>query len=176
MMPLDRLLADTRVGQDVRDRAMALRTDLDPVRLLADIRREQQSLVTSADAFDCARLSLPPPVTAGIVPIKTFVANLSIAWQNGDVRPTSKAKPKAKRGRRRPDPLSAVIHELRAWFDADPSRTARELLTRLTATHSGNPAGYPDAVLRTLQRRLDADHQPVAGRGMARGHRRTDLC
>jgi hypothetical protein len=38
--PLDRLLADPRVGQDVRDRAMALRTDLDPVRLLADIRRE----------------------------------------------------------------------------------------------------------------------------------------
>ena len=37
---------------------------------------------------------------------------------------------------------------------ADPSRTARELLTRLKATHSGNPAGYQDAVLRTLQRRL----------------------
>jgi hypothetical protein len=174
MTPLDRLLADPRVGQDVRDRAMALRTDLDPVRLLADIRREQQSLVTLADAFDCARLSLPPPVTAGIVPIETFVANLSIAWQNGDVRPTSKAKPKAKRGRRRPDPLAAVTDELRAWFDADPSRTARELLTRLIATHSGNPASYPDAVLRALQRRLkiwraEMAHELVFGRSERSG-------
>lgn len=64
------------------------------------------------------------------------------------------AKPKAKRGRRRPDPLAAVTDELRAWFDADPSQTARELLARLKTTHSGDPASYPDAVLRTLQRRL----------------------
>ena len=83
-----------------------------------------------------------------------FHANLSTAWQSGEVRPTSQAKPKAKRGRRRPDPLAAVTGELRAWFDADPSRTARELLARLNTTHSGDPDGYPDAVLRTLQRRL----------------------
>jgi hypothetical protein len=153
MTPLDRLLADPRVGQDVRDRALALRTGLDPVRLLAEIRHEQQALVTLADSFDLAR-SARPLVMAEVVPLETFVANLSTAWQNGEVRPTSKAKPKAKRGRRRPDPLAAVTDELRAWFDADPSRTARELLTRLKATRSGNPAGYPDAVLRTLQRRL----------------------
>jgi hypothetical protein len=76
MTPLGRLLADPRVGQDVRDRALALRADLDPVRLLADIRREQLSLVTLADAFDCARLSLPPPVTAGIVPLNRFFLEL----------------------------------------------------------------------------------------------------
>jgi hypothetical protein len=150
MTPCDRLLADSRIGQDVRDRVLALRTGLDPVRLLAEIRREQQTLVTLADAFDCARSSLPPPETAGIVPIETFVANLSIAWQSGEVRPTSRAKPKAKRGRRRPDPLVSVTEELRAWFDADPSQTARELLARLKASQPD----YPDALLRTLQRRL----------------------
>ena len=42
MTPLDRLLADPRVGQDVRERALALRAGLDPVRLLAEIRLEQQ--------------------------------------------------------------------------------------------------------------------------------------
>ena len=36
-----------------------------------------------------------------------------------------------RRGRRRPDPLVAVTAQLRAWFDADPSRTGRELLERL---------------------------------------------
>lgn len=153
MTPLDRLLADARVGQDVRDRASALRTGLDPVRLLAEIRREQQALVTLADAFDQAR-SAKPPATVEAVPLETFVASLSTAWQGGEVRPTSKAKPKAKRGRRRPDPLAAVTDDLRAWFDADPSRTARQLLERLQTSQSGTPAGYSDAVLRTLQRRL----------------------
>ncbi len=153
MTPLDRLLADPRVGQDVRDRSLALRAGLDPVRLLAEIRSEQHGLVTLADAFDRARSANPPPATE-VVPLRAFVANLATAWQSGEVRPTSQAKPKAKRGRRRPDPLAAVTDELRAWFDADPSRTARELLARLKTTHCGEPASYPDAVLRTLQRRL----------------------
>ena len=46
---------------------------------------------------------------------------------------------------------AAVTTELRAWFDADPSRTGRELLERLQAEH---PERYPDRLLRTLQRRL----------------------
>ena len=39
----------------------------------------------------------------------------------------------------------------RRGFDADPSRTGRELLERLQAEH---PERYPDRLLRTLQRRL----------------------
>ena len=54
------------------------------------------------------------------------------------------------RGRRRPDPLASVTEELRTWFDADPSQTARELLARLKTSQPE----YPDALLRTLQRRL----------------------
>jgi hypothetical protein len=158
MTPLDRLLADPRVGQGVRDRASALRTDLDPVRLLADIRREQQALVALADASDCARLAHPAPGGATTVPLEAFVANLATVWQSGEVRPTSQAKPKAKRGRRRPDPLASVTEDLRAWFDADPSKTARELLTRLKTSDSD----YPDAVLRTLQRRLKVRRPEMA--------------
>ena len=41
--------------------------------------------------------------------------------------------------------------QLRAWFDADPSQTGRELLERLQVEH---PGCYPDRLLRTLQRRL----------------------
>ena len=128
----------------------ALRTGLDPVRLLAEIRHEQQALVTLADSFDLAR-SARPLVMAEVVPLETFVANLSTAWQNGEVRPTSKAKPKAKRGRRRPDPLAAVTDELRLGSTRIRHRRHVNLLTRLKATRSANPAGYPDAVLRTLQ-------------------------
>jgi hypothetical protein len=40
---------------------------------------------------------------------------------------------------------------LRAWFEAEPWRTSRELLERLQAHY---PGMYPDGQLRTCQRRL----------------------
>jgi hypothetical protein len=67
--------------------------------------------------------------------------------------------------RRRPDPFAAVTTELRAWFEAEPWHTSRELLERLQAER---PGAYPNGQLRTLQRRLkewrrDAAHQMVFG-------------
>ena len=79
--------------------------------------------MTLADSLDRARAGRSLK-TAEAVPLETFVTNLSTAWQNGEVRPTSQAKPKTKRGRRRPDPLAAVIDELRTWFDAQLSGRA----------------------------------------------------
>jgi phage gp16-like protein len=61
----------------------------------------------------------------------------------------STAQPKLKGGRRRPDPLLVVTAELWAWFDADPSRTRRELLKRLQAE-----PGQLRRLLRTLQRHV----------------------
>jgi hypothetical protein len=58
---------------------------------------------------------------------------------------------KAKRERRRPDPLIRATAELRTWFEAEPWRTGSELLGKLQAEH---PGAYPDKLLRTLQRRL----------------------
>ena len=76
-----------------------------------------------------------------------------------------RSKPQAKRGRRRPDPLVAVTAQLQTWFEAEPWRTARELLEKLQAEQPGN---YPDGLLRTLQRRLkiwraDRAHEMVFG-------------
>jgi hypothetical protein len=72
-------------------------------------------------------------------------------WQNGEVRPTASNKPKQKRGRRRPDPLKNVTEQLKVWFEEGPWRSASELLERLQAEQPGH---YPDALLRTVQRRL----------------------
>jgi hypothetical protein len=44
-----------------------------------------------------------------------------------------------------------VTTELRAWFEAEPQRTAREFFERLQAQY---PGVYPDGQLRTCQRRL----------------------
>ena len=147
MTPCDRLIGDPRTSAEVRGRVEALRADLDPVRLLAEMRAAQQVLVALADRTVTTASATPaaPPAIAA------FLAGLRTAWQAGEVRPTAQAKPKPKRGRRRPDPLVAVTDELRAWFEADPSRTGGELLVQLQAAYPGR---YPDGLIRTVQRRL----------------------
>ena len=146
LTPCDRLLTDARVDTTSREHIAKLRTDLDPVRLLAEIRSAQQALVTLADAAWIAASK-----SEQLLPLDSFVSGLRTAWHDGEVRPTSQPKPKAKRGRRRPDPLAAVTEELRAWFEADPSLSGRQLLDRLQAEHPGE---YPDGLVRTVQRRL----------------------
>jgi hypothetical protein len=45
----------------------------------------------------------------------------------------------------------AVTDELRIWFEADPAQSGSALLVRLQSSY---PDIYPDALLRTVQRRL----------------------
>ncbi|MBC7832666.1 MAG: transposase, partial [Hyphomicrobium sp.] len=139
--------ADPRTSAEVRRRVEMLRADLDPVCLLAEIRAAQQRLVQLADdPMPMARVTpdAPPAIAA-------FLAGLRTAWHSGEVRPTAQAKPKQKRGCRRPDPVALVTDELQAWFEADPSRTGGELLARQQAAYPGR---YSDGLLRTVQRRL----------------------
>ncbi|MDX5933028.1 hypothetical protein SIL87_19935 [Acidiphilium acidophilum] len=118
---------------------------LDPVRLLSDIRKAQQHLVDIADMTVTA-IEVEPDVS-----LDQFLSGLQVAWQDGEIRPTTKPKPKAKRLRRRPDPFVAVADRLRGWFEAEPWRTAHEILDRLQGEQ---PSVFPDRLLRTLQRRL----------------------
>src|SRR4029077_8941566 len=76
---------------------------LDPVRLLRDIRLAQERLVEIADKPDSS------PATDGeALPLEDFLSGLRIAWRDGEVKPTARSKPAAKRERRRPDPLLSV--------------------------------------------------------------------
>jgi hypothetical protein len=144
--PYERLVAETRISEEVRLRMEALRATLDPVRLLQQIRAAQQELVRIADTTVLGDAPRPTAPT-----LEQFLSGLRTAWQDGEVRPTSAPKPKAKRLRRRPDPFVAVTTRLREWFEAEPWRTSRELLERLQAEY---PGIYPDKLLRTCQRRL----------------------
>src|SRR5438132_4477232 len=158
--PCQRLLADRRTSEGVRRRMEVLRGTLNPVRLLQEIRAAQQQLVEIADRPVLGETARPTAPT-----LEQFLSGLRTAWQEGEVRPTSVAKAKPKRSRRRPDPFAAVTAELRGWFEAEPWHTSRELLERLQAEC---PGVYPDGRLRTLQRRLkewrrEAAHQMVFG-------------
>jgi hypothetical protein len=145
--PCDRLLAAPRTSEEMRRRIEAVRADLDPVQLLAEIRSGQQALVAIADGT----IALPADTPVAPIPVADFLAGLRTAWQMGEVRPTAQPTLKPKRGRRRPDPLVAVTDDLRSWFEADPAQTGNELLLRL---QTSDPDRYPDALLRTVQRRL----------------------
>jgi hypothetical protein len=152
--PCQRLLADPRTPQEVRDRVATLHANLDPVRLLSDIRTAQQQLVDIAD-----RPFEQRPASSRAPPIEAFLAGLRMAWKDGEVRPTARPRPKQKRGRRRLDPLAKVTVQLHAWFTAEPWRTSHQLLERLQAEQ---PGIYPDGLLRTLQRRLKIWRSEIA--------------
>ena len=139
-------MADPRTSKEVRGRVQELQAMLDPVHLLKEIRAVQQQLVAIADSPVLGDTAKPASPT-----LEQFLSGLPTAWKEGEVRPTSIAKAKPKRLRRRPDPFAAVTTELRGWFEAEPWHTSRELLERLQAQC---PGVYPDRQLRTLQRRL----------------------
>jgi hypothetical protein len=143
--PHQRLIADSRTPDTTRARLREIYAGLDPVVLLRDIRAAQEALAALADVKPPSETS-PAPQS-----IELFLASLRTAWKEGGARPTDQPIVKAKRGRRRPDPLVRVTAELRSWFEAEPWRTSNELLGKLQAEY---PSVYPDKLLRTLQRRL----------------------
>ena len=147
LTPHQRLVADDRVPQPLKDALDAQHAELDPVRLLSEIRIAQQALVELADKGPAADASAPDAEPA----LAAFLASLRLAWKEGEVRPTARPKATKPRGRRRPDPLKDVTAELEAWFEAGPGVTGRQLLDSLQAAH---PDEYPDKLLRTVQRRL----------------------
>ena len=145
--PCQRLLDDPRTTDAIRARLREIFADLDPVLLLRDIRTAQQRLVALADATSPSTMIEEPPAP----PLDAFLSSLRTVWQNGVARPTASNKPRQKRGRRRPDPLIEVTEQLKRWFEEEPWRSGRELLEKLQVEPPGD---YPDALLRTVQRRL----------------------
>ena len=146
LTPFQRVLAHPAVSQAAKDELTAQFAPLDPVVLLHDIRQAQARLTALADATPLPENDADPKAD-----VEAFLNGLRHAWKEGEVRPTSRKKPSAPRGRRRPDPLADVTDTLKAWFDEDQSQTGRELLCKLQAAY---PNTYPDALLRTVQRRL----------------------
>ncbi len=97
--PHQRLAADARTPDAVSHHLQEIYAALDPVALLRDIRDVQERLAALADTQPIGH----PAVASQ--PIDRFLASLRTAWKDGAMRPTDRPLVKAKRGRRRPDPL-----------------------------------------------------------------------
>ena len=132
LTPHQRLLADPRTPQALKDTLDEQYALLDPVSLLRDIRAAQQALVEIADTTPAPKTDAPP--------LEEFLESLKVAWHSTDgIRPTAQRKPSKPRYRTVPDPLEGVTETLKAWFDADPGVTGRQLLTVGRATPVRTP-------------------------------------
>jgi hypothetical protein len=140
----------------MKERLQGVAVTLDPLQLLDEIRAVQRHL---ADLDPGTRNVMLP---AREPDLEKFLASLAVAWREGEVRPTHHPKPPAQRyWRTRKDPFATVWPRVRAWFDAKPDTTATELLKRLQLEY---PNEFPDAQLRTLQRRVKEWRREVARR------------
>jgi hypothetical protein len=144
--PGARLLASEWIDEATKERVKAAQSALDPLRLLDEIRAAQHELAALAEG---ARIHVAPTNDAEL---ERFLSGLGTAWRAGEVRPThaKKARP-VRHWRTRKDPLERVWPRIEAWLEAEPQRTAKELLERLQAQE---PAQFDNGLLRTLQRRV----------------------
>lgn len=148
--PCERLLAHASIEPAIKTRLKAQFESLDPVRLLQDIRGAQQTLseIAAHGAPSGAAPARSPDVDA-------FLKSLSMAWKDGEARPTHRKQPGANHWwRTRVDPFADAWPLVEGWLIAEPSASAKELMDRLATMFPEAYAG--NAQLRTLQRRVKA--------------------
>jgi hypothetical protein len=152
--PYERLLASDRVADAYKQELRRLFHRLDPVDLLSRIREAQQTLRGHE-------------VSAGVggtasqkEDLTKFVAGLSTAWRDGEVRPTHRKPFTGPRPwRTRIDPFQEVWPLVQGWLNEQPDMTAKGLFLRLQDETS---MSFAPGQLRTLQRRVRAWRTAVA--------------
>ncbi len=170
--PLHRILAFGCLAADVRRELESLRDSLDPVRLLRQVQVLQDALwrhaisaptthegaaeppMAAATRFDPGRCTSSPdesPLTGETLMEPPPQEQASANRERKYLKQRGVRKPHT--WRTRPDPFEAVTEELVSWFLEGPDQTGNDLLLRLQRAYPGR---YPDHLLRTLQRRVQA--------------------
>jgi hypothetical protein len=88
--PCERLLQSDSIPMAAKSTMREIAADLDPLKLLEEMRAMQAYLAALADG------ETPPPTTSEPPNLAAFVASLSSAWHAGEIRPTFsiEAKPR----------------------------------------------------------------------------------
>jgi hypothetical protein len=145
MTPCDRLLAIPNVSEATKALLRKQFAELDPVRLLQDMRISQKRLADLSGTVE--------QIGTTNADLNSFLQSLSSAWKEGEIRPThrrSTAKP--RHWKSRVDPFEHVWPIVEQWLTAEPTVTAKEMMVRLAETIPEVYAG--GSQLRTLQRRV----------------------
>ena len=152
--PYARLLACAAISEEMKERLRAVALQLDPLRLLEEIRSVQHHLAALA-AGETSHVAVRHDGN-----LEGFLRSLASAWQHGEVRATHRREPRPTRDwRTRMDPFERVWPCVRAWLEAEPDRVGKELFVRLQGEL---PGVFPDGQLRTFQRRVREWRQAAA--------------
>ena len=142
--PCDRLTQGDTITAKTKEELNVYRAGLDPVALLRSIREAQSAMA----AMSSPQLQETPHSES----IDRFLARLPSLWQQGEARPTHKARVRPPRHwRTRKDPFDGVCCDVLLWLQKDPDTNAKDLLAKLREAYPGR---FGDAHLRTLQRRV----------------------
>ena len=116
LAPCERLVAHSSVAPAIKEKLTAQFKSVDPVRLLQEIRKAQQTL------SHIAAHGMPTEVVpTGEADVAAFLQGLSSAWKAGEARPTHRKQPKAKRWwRTRVDPFADAWPVIEGWLNAGP--------------------------------------------------------
>jgi hypothetical protein len=153
--PCERLLERKDVSDECKRQLRETLAALDPVRLLSEIR-EAQRLIAQLEIGAIGSETAHTTAAA----LNGFVASLSTAWRDGEVRPTHRKRSSGPRNyRTRVDPFEAVWPQVQQWLNEQPDANAKDLFYRLQETM---PGAFAPGQLRTLQRRVKQWRSEVA--------------
>jgi hypothetical protein len=142
--PCTRLLGSSALSEEVKSEIRSIVETLDPLHLLDEIRKMQSHLALLSAGFQ-----LHNPVPQQNQPSRLLVPTAS---RQGEARATRCKIPKPPRyWRTHKDAFEAAWPTIRAWLDADPVQTSKDLFERLRCEF---PGVYREGQLRSLQRRL----------------------
>jgi len=144
--PVMRALAHAGVSETDKARLRDMRTNADPVLLLAAIRAAQMELGKRVDerGMGASRGDTPAPID-----LAQFTKSLKVAWSDGEQRPTHRRRYIRRKPIVRTSMLDAVRDQLLAWLEAQPALSAVDALERLRGLH---PDRFGADHLRTVQR------------------------
>lgn len=152
--PCERLLERKDVSDECKEQLRLKLVALDPVQLLSEIRESQRMIAQLEVGGVKAELAQSTPELSG------FVASLSTAWRDGEVRRTHRKRTNGPRTyRTRVDPFAAVWPQVQQWLNEQPDANAKDLFLRLQEIM---PGVFPPGQLRTLQRRVKQWRSEIA--------------
>ncbi len=151
--PCERLLASEQIPIATKGKLQEIAATLDPLKLLEEMRAVQAYLAAMADG------ETPPPMTSEPPNLAAFVASLSSAWHQGEIRPTFsiEAKPRYLRGLQRiseqapiSTPVAATIAATPTAVGAPSSKPREQAATVLRQAGSCSCSGASDGLANRM--------------------------
>jgi hypothetical protein len=158
--PYERALTHPKLSNAIKRRLRETYRSLDPVALLAEIRRCQDEL-----GARIARRGLAAAADGGPADPLAFARALATNASTGEVRATHRrVKRKYKTRMRMPSKLDPHLATIEHWLKAEPQITALAILRRLAAI---DPDTFCDKQHSIVQRLLKALRRKAAHRVIA---------